>query len=91
MSKVCTGGNGKWMLSCDEVSYLLSQKRDGESIGFLGTIRMHLHLYMCGVCRNYHNILSLPDKKIQLPFRTMPEEMKDRIRKKLTRNNKFIT
>lgn len=91
MSKECTEGKGKWMFSCDKVSYLLSQKRDKEPVGFLGNICLYLHLYMCELCRKYHNFLSLPDKEIQLPFRTMPEEMKDRIRKNLLRKNKYKT
>ncbi|MCG9875726.1 MAG: hypothetical protein MH321_13175 [Leptospiraceae bacterium] len=80
MSNVCTKGKGKWMLSCNEVSELLSFQRDQISIGMIKKFQLKLHLYMCEMCKGFHSIITLPDKEGKLSGSPhMPTDMKVRI------------
>jgi predicted anti-sigma-YlaC factor YlaD len=40
-----------WNHSCKRVAELISQRMD-EPLGLLDSVRLRLHLHMCGNCRN---------------------------------------
>lgn len=46
-----------WMHSCKRVAELLSQRLD-EPLGLIDEMKLRLHLWMCGNCRNVEQHLS---------------------------------
>jgi len=72
------------MLSCSQVSELLSQSRDGVRVSLTKRMQLKLHLYMCEMCKGFHSIITLPDREGKISSSTpMPQDMKVRILHKI--------